>query len=919
MNYNADHFLQVEMSRYDLQPNGPIVWDGEYHRMPGAGKRKTNEDGWYKAFPDRDGALFGDFSIGLKIHWKAARKVKPSKEERAAWRKQNDERLKKQADEYALCREEARAIWNGADRDASAHLYLVNKGIEVEKGYLRVSRKMSFREGKDERRVADGMLLAPMRLKGKLLVNIQRIWPNGKKLFWWGQSHEATATIGVKLWDREKNPRIYVCEGWATGWTVSKATGCAVIVAFSASGLLPVAKLIRKQYGDDLPLCIVADNDRWKEIKHRDGPIPNPGVYYAREAAKAVRAEIVIPDFHDLDGKPTDFHDLRQREGFESVMEWLDPAKAEEATTVAVPDRHPDDDVPEGEVPASEDEWLEKAPFRCLGVRDGIYFYVPTTYGQMVEMPAAGHSNTSNMYRLADNPEWWRLHFPLKGGEKVDWEKARAACLRACHNAGTYERDKVRGRGCWTDEDGELVMHLGDRLLPPGAKKCVTPEAYESQGRVYIREGRVAGPSRNSLMPLSEAQVLLDMFESRAWVDDAAGILLAGFVVLAPFGGALPWRPHVWVKGVSGSGKTTIVKNMVKPLLSGMILAPGDELLQGDTTEAAIRQELKHDSLPVIIDEVDKDTKRAETRIRGLMSLLRSASSGGVVSKGTTGGHAMRFRINSMFLLSSISMGLKQESEKARVAVLGLQAPAALDPDKRRMEWIEFQETIKQRITPAAARRLVARTASWFRDGRFTALHATTTAAAAIVLSDQRAADQYGGLIAGAWILKSDELPKREEVVHWLKDIGLSAYLEETMAEGIKIIDFVFQVTVTVKDRGDLKEATIGELVDSVVAGSTMEDTRGTVSVKEAETKLKRCGIRLERTDPAMGAYTHLLIANNNEWLTDQLANTPYSDGWLRIIRSISGATPVGNKYFHSKLRSSRGTLIPLEVLSGAR
>ena len=85
------------------------------------------------------------------------------------------------------------------------------------------------------------------------------------------------------------------------------------MVAFSKDGLLPVAKKVREKF-HPCPIVIAADNDRWTSVKQKEGlpDIPNPGVHYAREAAKAVKGcEVAIPDFHDLSNKPTDFDDLR--------------------------------------------------------------------------------------------------------------------------------------------------------------------------------------------------------------------------------------------------------------------------------------------------------------------------------------------------------------------------------------------------------------------------------------------------------------------------------------------------------------------------------------------------------------------------------------------------------------------------------
>ena len=107
------------------------------------------------------------------------------------------------------------------------------------------------------------------------------------------------------------------------------------MVAFSKDGLLPVAKKVREKF-HPCPVVIAADNDRWTSVKQREGlpDIPNPGVHYAREAAKAVKGcEVAIPDFHDLSNKPTDFDDLRAREGDEAVRQWLDPERAHMAVT----------------------------------------------------------------------------------------------------------------------------------------------------------------------------------------------------------------------------------------------------------------------------------------------------------------------------------------------------------------------------------------------------------------------------------------------------------------------------------------------------------------------------------------------------------------------------------------------------------
>ena len=56
--------LLEALAKYDLYPSD-IVWDDQFHRFPGAGKGPRNRAGWYRAFADRRGAIFGDHSAGL--------------------------------------------------------------------------------------------------------------------------------------------------------------------------------------------------------------------------------------------------------------------------------------------------------------------------------------------------------------------------------------------------------------------------------------------------------------------------------------------------------------------------------------------------------------------------------------------------------------------------------------------------------------------------------------------------------------------------------------------------------------------------------------------------------------------------------------------------------------------------------------
>ena len=138
-------------------------------------------------------------------------------------------------------------------------------------------------------------LLVPVSDQHGHLTSIQFIEGNGAKRFLaGGRVRGCFCQIG------NLGNRIYITEGYATGATIHKAMGDAVVIAFFASNLSPVAISIRKQY-PDLSIVIAADNDRFTP--------GNPGVTQGRQAANSVRGSLVYPIF-PIDQAGTDYNDL---------------------------------------------------------------------------------------------------------------------------------------------------------------------------------------------------------------------------------------------------------------------------------------------------------------------------------------------------------------------------------------------------------------------------------------------------------------------------------------------------------------------------------------------------------------------------------------------------------------------------------
>lgn len=168
----------------------------------------------------------------------------------------------------ALC---AADLWANASRADPAHPYLVAKALEP----------FGIRQaGRD--------LLVPMVDPGFRLWNVQRIQPDGFKLF-----HKDCRTAGLfwphgvhMLDGRPSAGPLVIGEGFATMAAVHSATGFGVAAAMSARNLETVARAMRKLF-PARELVIAADDDRHL--------MENIGLGVARKAAQAVGGVVAIP------------------------------------------------------------------------------------------------------------------------------------------------------------------------------------------------------------------------------------------------------------------------------------------------------------------------------------------------------------------------------------------------------------------------------------------------------------------------------------------------------------------------------------------------------------------------------------------------------------------------------------------------
>ena len=165
-------------------------------------------------------------------------------------------------------------------------------------------------------------------------------------------------------------------------------------------------------------------------------------------------------------------------------------------------------------------------------------------------------------------------------------------------------------------------MHLGEEIICNGERLSILKKLPFKTNYIYQRSANLYGCGNEPPLSDSAAYEILELAQRFQWDVQASGMLLAGWVALAPICGALDWRPHVWLTGGAGTGKSAILDRFVSPLLADMGVH-----VSGNTTEAGLRQTLKSDALPIIFDEAESNEKADQQRMQSILALARVASS----------------------------------------------------------------------------------------------------------------------------------------------------------------------------------------------------------------------------------------------------------------------------------------------------
>ena len=547
-----------------------------------------------------------------------------------------------------------------------------------------------------------------------------------------------------------------------------------------------------------------------------------------------------------------------------------------------------------GAEPAQTDR-ISDLPFRLLGADGELFYYMPDKSQQIVSLAASAHSK-NNLMRLAPL-QMWEIVFP-GNNSGANWDSAINALIQRSQSMPMFDSRRIRGRGCWID-GGDIVYHAGDRLVINGESVAI-PKYNSSRRAIYHGALRI-DTETEQIATNSESAKLIELCEMLSWERPLYGKLLAGWLALAPIGGALRWRPHMWVTGPSGSGKSWIVSNIIQPIVGDAALH-----VQGATSEAGIRGMLGSDSLPVVFDEAESEDKASQARFESILTLARQSSTetGAGIVKGTAQGGSVTYLIRSAFCFASIGVAAVKKSDVSRISILQLKKNLGRDAAEHFDKVVSlWKTTVSNDSYCSKFRARCIKNAKIIRD------NCEIFARVAVDFTgDKRSADQIGALLAGAYSLTTSKIVSDEIALEFMQRQDWAGFKSEDVDnDENQCLAHLAASGIRFDVAGVNYHRTISEVIADIQSDPLSSDDAGTMMRrKDRMDALQRHGVRF--CQETRGIY----VANNHPALEQIFAPTAWgASKWKHQLERVTGAKRMGVMAFGSQCRQ-RCVWIPI-------
>lgn len=632
-----------------------------------------------------------------------------------------------------------------------------------------------------------------------------------------------------------------------------------------------------------------------------------------------------LPDTYDA-------ADLIEESGFDikifltdRVRDWLPPGERPTLETgMEVPPQWEPADDPihnadghPGENPNDLKFW---AP-RILGVSNGCVAGIPYN-GTEIKLIPDEKLSKSTLLTLARHDMYWGMTNPgpIRNGENtVDWDTAASDVMDTARAMGHISFENVRRRGAWREPDGSMLFNSGSHLhdisyLDDGEPRNAPIPLSRHRGYyAYIGGPDLSGfvAPHGEGISNGEGRKIVDILKEVTWVMPMSIYLLAGWIFAAPICGVAFWRPHIWITGPHGSGKSTVLQEIIIPLLNNMVRA-----FEGGSTAAGVRQDLKSDALAVIYDEAESERNRGQFKstMEQILELARisSSSNSAAIVKGTASQtSAMSFECNSMFCFSSIVVDVESAADDSRISRFEIAKNPSPDSEDH---FLRFRQMIHETITPDFCNRFLRRAMD---QAPFLRRNAEIFAEIlSRILQDRRPADQLSTMIAGYFGLTVGGMVSREEAekfcnrMPWAESVSHEKEYDESRALWA-ILNFGVRV-----ETGQTHKTMPLRVVMSIATGDELDSDLRPQAAREI---LRSWDIRYLTTHEAkqFGAGDEgFLIDPNGTAVKTALSQTRYVNAAKNMMIRRGGIETKPVRVGQGKIaKTVRAVFLPVDVI----
>lgn len=469
---------------------------------------------------------------------------------------------------------------------------------------------------------------------------------------------------------------------------------------------------------------------------------------------------------------------------------------------------------------------------------------------------------------------------------------------RQCRDAGKWDSRRVeRALGVWPGDPGEVVLHKGDEILryPAGEPMRRVPiiEALrDRKGPIYKLFPPAPGPAE----PATDQdghwfRGALDMWRFEALGDEGltGADVVAGYCMAALLGGVPPFRVHVLIRAMQGSGKTalmTLVHKFLSALTGGLVNSFSDAGWRGDISGMA---------RPVVVDEAESAKgENGPGPVEQILAYLRLMSTGEGFNRrmgGMDGATVTQTAVGAV-IMAAINPPKLDSALASRAAEFWLLPLSGSDlgPDDQLKRYTDEQIKSAQKRAGELAPAFLGR--ALLGADRFIADMAEMKRAIVAGGEEPRTADLVASLAAGRRLLMFDApLTPREaedEAAFWRPLLAQREAEEATSNPGADLLGHIMAYETGQHSHSRDRRLTVGDII---AKWANNED------VDEGLKTLKGLGLRLyEWPGPRDGPYSSqpgpwLLVANSHAGLEKITAKTQWGN-WRATLKYLAGLGP---------------------------